>query len=101
MPRFFLIDNWLANAKGHNFQYALDVAGAAQGSGYDPVLAVRQSVSKEIRFPANWHIERVFEFGESPRHWIGLDGRNPHPCNLSGDWLPNSNISWWQWILDI
>lgn len=101
MPRFFLIDSWLSNAKGHNYQYALDIAGAAERRGYEPVLGVRRSLSSEVRFPATWRVERIFEFGESPRHWIGLDGRNPHPCDLSGAWLANSEISWWQRICGI
>lgn len=99
MPRFFLIDAWLADAKGHNYQYALDVGAAAEERGYEPVLAVRRNLSSEIQFPASWQVERPFQYGDSPRHWLGLYGRNPHPCEVSGKWLADPRIRWWErWL---
>jgi len=101
MPRFYLIDPWLADARGHNYQYALDVVTAAQERGFQPVLAVRQTLSADVRFPADWRIERLFEYGDCVRHWLGPDGRNPFPCDLNGRWLPDAGASWLRTLFDI
>lgn len=101
MPHFFLVDPWLADAKGHNYQYALDVVGAAERCGYHPILGVRQKLSPEAKFPASWQVERLFPYGECPRHWLSLDGRNRYPYGLEGAWLSDPQIPWWRRVLDL
>lgn len=100
MPRFFLIDPWLANAKGHNYQYALDVGNAAERLGYEVVVGARSKLAGETTFPVSWQVARVFPDGECPRHWLGPDGRNPFPTGLDGAWLDSRSASWWRRLLD-
>jgi hypothetical protein len=103
MRQFYMIDPWLGDAKGHNLQFALDVAGAAEQAGYRPVLGVLHSLSQEAPFPLGWQVERVFPFGACARHSIGLDGRNPYPCDPDGKWLPDlpGKIPWWRRWVDL
>lgn len=101
MPRFFLLDPWLANAKGHNYQYALDVGRAAAERGYEVVVATRSPRSAEVRFPEDWQVEGVFPDGECSRHWLGPDGRNEQPTGLDGAWLYPRDASWWGRLRDL
>lgn len=91
MSRFFLIDAWLSDLGGHNFQYALDVLSAAEERGYEPILAVHKSLPQSTRLPATWNTLRLFRYGFCARHWLGPDGRSSWPCDLSGQWLPESS----------
>lgn len=87
MPRFILIDSWLADVGGHNFQYALDVLQSAEEQGYTPVLAVNRSLPESARLPGSWNILRLFRFGMCSRYWLGPDGRRPQPFDLDGNRL--------------
>jgi hypothetical protein len=87
MPRFILIDPWLADVGGHNFQYALDVLQSAEEQGYEPVLAVNRSLPASTRMPRSWNRLRLFRYGMCSHYWLGPDGRCPHPFDLDGKWL--------------
>ncbi|MGE3780652.1 MAG: hypothetical protein AB7F89_25910, partial [Pirellulaceae bacterium] len=83
-PRFILMDPWLCDVGGHNFQYALDVACAAETVGYEVVLGVHRDLPETLRFGAGWQVWRLYRFGTCARHWLGPIGRNGHPCGLDG-----------------
>ena len=84
MPQFILIDPWLADVGGHNFQYALDILRSAEKQEYEPVLAVNRSLPQSTSFPACWNIMRLFRFGMCSRYWLGPDGRRPRAYDLDG-----------------
>jgi hypothetical protein len=73
MRRFIVIDHWLSDVGGHNYQYAVDLLAAAAGAGYQPVLATH----RQMRWPdapADWTWRPLFAAGRSKRDWLGSDG---------------------------
>ena len=84
MRKLILIDPWLSDVGGHNFQYALDVCSSAVGRGYEPVLAVHKDLADPSGYPESWSVLRVFQFGVCSKHWLGPDGQTRHACGLDG-----------------
>ncbi len=83
--RFILIDNWLESVGGHNYQYAMEILRAAEGSGYQPVLATARSFAKKKRaVPIEWTCYPVFRYAWNRTHTVGVDGKRTEPIDTNG-----------------
>lgn len=103
MPRFILIDPWLDGIGGHNHQYACDILGAAERSGYQPVMATNRKF-ESADGSISWPLFPLFDYEASSRYWLGPDGKCRRPVGLDGRYLPAiesesrspaAGIRWW------
>lgn len=101
MPNFVLVDHWLADVGGHNYQYAVDILTAAEECGYQPVLALRRQFSRTAEVPSTWRVFRVFQFGPKHAFSAGVDGKSRRGIGLDGRWLDAASVGWTARILDL
>lgn len=86
MARLILVDPWIQDAGGHNFQYAIDILRAAEAMDRETVLAV----NKRFAPPAptsRCTVISAFDFQPCHRYWLGPDGKLTRPLDVNGNWL--------------
>jgi len=88
MARFFLVEPSLRGAAGHHFEYALDMAAAAESAGYMPVVAVNRRFCERSSWPPAWRVLPIFTYGVYCRHQISFHGSSTRSVSMSGGLLP-------------
>ena len=97
MARFILIDNWLENVGGHNYQYAMEILQTAKDSRFEPILATAKTFAKEISaVPATWSCYPIFRYAWNRNHTVGVDGKRTEPINIEGQSLCEFHSDRWQ-----
>jgi hypothetical protein len=60
MPRFVLLDNSLAPAGGHHFEFADAILREAERAGYSPVIGANVELAESAEVAQRWPTHRVF-----------------------------------------
>src|SRR5262245_45140194 len=60
MPRFVLVDNSLAPAGGHHFEFAEAILQAAEKAGYRPLIGAHVELPESAEVARRWPTYRVF-----------------------------------------
>ena len=60
MPKFVLLDNSLAAAGGHHFEFADAILREAERAGYSPVIGANVELSESTEVAQRWTTYRVF-----------------------------------------
>ncbi len=86
MARLILVDPWIKDSGGHNFQYAIDILRAAEAMDRDSVLAVNKRFAPEPP-TTRCSVISAFVFQPCHRYWLGPDGKLKHPLDVHGNRL--------------
>jgi hypothetical protein len=60
MPKFVLVDNSLAPAGGHHFDFTEAILGEAERAGFEPIIASNVELAEDVEFARRWKTYRVF-----------------------------------------
>jgi len=60
MPKFVLLDNSLAPAGGHHFEFADAILREAEQAGYSPVIGANVELAESAEVAQRWPTHRVF-----------------------------------------
>jgi hypothetical protein len=60
MPKFVLLDNSLAPAGGHHFEFAEAILQVAERAGYEPIIGANVALAESAELCKRWTTHRVF-----------------------------------------
>src|SRR5262245_46952307 len=60
MPKFVLVDNSLAPAGGHHFEFTEAILTVAEQAGYGPIIGANLELAESVEFAKRWPTYRVF-----------------------------------------
>ena len=60
MPKFVLVDNSLAPAGGHHFEFAEAILSTAERAGYSPVIGANLELPQTAELAQRWPTYRLF-----------------------------------------